>query len=719
MADDKQHSNPFAEIDGYTGLPDDEDNLAGWSVEHLLGQVNNLIDNSTNQDTEVDTQRGRGYLNYLGTGIIPTTPRGVLYQDRLVFATIERMQRKILGVFNAENKVCRFMPTEDYSSQTAEQDTAIANRLFFQDNNGIDILKQAIQTGLIAKTGVIREYIDEHFETTEEVVPYGLTREQFNQAMNIRLKEQVITNIDTDDVVDEEDTNYVVGRFKITRSIQEVKFTAVKPEDLLIPVNAVSLETAKAISIRVPTTASDLLGMGISSDKIEQLNKYDSYASFQNNTQLGRDSLDNVGQSFGSEATSSWETEDLDVYESFLRTVDATTGEDVLIRILHGGENGTLLFAEIVEDGLLPIFTWCPYPIAGRFYGQSVADLLSHHQTARTILMRSVLDTTASSNTRRILAKPEALEDIGDITQNKSGGTIRVKDGVPLQEAIQPLPQYTVAAETFTAFDVLEKSAERDSGSPRSGSGVDEGMLQGQKAASLVQFLTLQGTEAVAEMAREVANKLVAPLMYRLVYRFGQVHGQEVDEMMLKRAMQVAVALTPEERTVQAEKMLAVYDKFKEYAEELPELEAMFPKQNKMKLLRDACIELIPSAREYINTVNDEETLASIANIEKVKTEEAQAEEQQKEFNNHIAQEQIDVAREKNAVEADRISHDTARHTAELKLKLTQGNDQIRVNAYKAETERKKLEDSEAEDIVEPVIQTKPNMETDDEEVDT
>ena len=620
------------------------------------------------------------------------------------------MNRKIVSVFNVEKRACKFT-FKDGDSDKSHEYTDIANTIFYSQNKGMSVLKDAVQNGLIAKLGIIRAYVDERNEEEyedipEDVIQSGITEEQLAIAINQRLaNDPFLSNIKVKELAIDPISSFILsGTLHVERVIKEIKIETVNPEDLILNRDATSLEDARIVSLRLKASAGELIEMGVSKDQIDGLTKHSEIQDYSRLAALGRDLVDHSAQTTSNaNEGAAWENTELVVYESYLRTFNATTGEPILLKVVHGKNKDFIIDYEYLDEAFLPVWSWCPFPIAGRFYGLSVADVLAEEQTALTLLKRSVLDSTVSSNTKRLIVKTESLVDVQDILSNKSGGVIRVNSDNPdeaLNNIVSPMPAYEIHQGTFGAVDLMDKSAERNSGSPRSGSGIDDQMLKGDKAASLVKYLTFKGEEAVAEMARDLATNVVSPLMYYLVYLHYKVQGIDIDLQELKDSASVAVALTHEERVMQADKLLSIYTQITQAKETTPEIEVLCPPEKRLELLRNAFIELLPESRAYLEDLKDPAVLEKVMSQTKTMSDNAAAET---EFAQMIEKRKLDVFQNQTTSNTEIAMINAKLKELEIESKINTSEDKIDIDTYKAFTGRMKLDESMRNQDVAPI----------------
>ena len=67
----------FKDLPGYTGKADGKDSIAGWSLEHILGQVTETISVNDTESTTISQQMYTAYQNYYGVRNIPVRPSRV------------------------------------------------------------------------------------------------------------------------------------------------------------------------------------------------------------------------------------------------------------------------------------------------------------------------------------------------------------------------------------------------------------------------------------------------------------------------------------------------------------------------------------------------------------------------------------------------------------------------------------------------------------------
>jgi hypothetical protein len=72
-----------------------------------------------------------------------------------VFDTVETIATRLVKVFTSTDKAVEFVPEGPEDVEGADQKTKYANYIFYRENNGFNVLYEAIKDGLIMKNGII------------------------------------------------------------------------------------------------------------------------------------------------------------------------------------------------------------------------------------------------------------------------------------------------------------------------------------------------------------------------------------------------------------------------------------------------------------------------------------------------------------------------------------------------------------------------------------
>lgn len=98
-----------------------------------------------------------------------------------------------------------------------------------------------------------------------------------------------------------------------------------------------------------------------------------------------------------------------------------------------------------------------------KFSGIPISEYMIDLQRLNTFLLRQTVDNIAQSNNARKVVNPKAVH-MGDLLDNRSGASIRVKDGVDVRTAIMELTTNPVNASVMSFFGIIKGLGEQRTG---------------------------------------------------------------------------------------------------------------------------------------------------------------------------------------------------------------------------------------------------------------
>lgn len=228
--------------------------------------------------------------------------------------------------------------------------------------------------------------------------------------------------------------------------------------------------------------------------------------------------------------------------------------------------NGAPAVREVDE---MPFFEWSELPISHADTGMCGADVVAHSQKTNSTLKRAIIDNANIRNNTRFEAVHDNLLNPRDLVDNSIGGVIFSEQ----IGSVAPLAAPDLSPLTFSAIQMLAQDTEARSGMSSLAKGMNSDALRYQNASDMVERLTNAAKTRPMASARDWAQTFLIPLAQHIVrigMRFdksqdrvesgGQIipviPAQWQDEEL---AMEVAVALTPDEGSDHAQKLMVMH----------------------------------------------------------------------------------------------------------------------------------------------------------------
>jgi hypothetical protein len=416
---------------------------------------------------------------------------------RDVMEKCNSMTVSVMDTIISGERIVDFESDDPQQNEVLKLAGRVVHENFFRRQNGFRIVDECLKSGLIEIIGAAMSYYEKDRNTQRVLV-------DSDEALAA-----IIAQVGEDIELEEaEDGLYAVWdepRYKFGNLF-------IPNEELHVSQDAKSLQEASYICHLAKKTISDLRAMGFDVDDYDS----DDYSSYRD---PGRDAKTGYGREERTGAQRS-----VSVYHEFVKydyDGDGIAEMRQIIRlgskILHNEEIDFCLFEE-----------WCPFPLAGRRIGESLAEKIIPIEKARSFLLRETLDNYALSNRPRVMIGLDSERDDGvtmdDLLNHSIGHPIRYA-GMPPQILTIPF----TAANSFQGMEFLAGEAESYSGITRLNQGLDRDALN--KTATGTAMMQAQGQQIELYVARQFAEFLgrLFVINYRLLQRFGEVQTFMVD----------------------------------------------------------------------------------------------------------------------------------------------------------------------------------------------
>lgn len=416
--------------------------------------------------------------------------------------TILTIVPELLRIFTASNSIVQFIPNSARTEPEAQQATDYINHIFWNDNNGFQVLHDAFKDALTVRTGVIKWRWSEDIEISEADYT-NLSHEQL-------LKLQSDTDIDIisaepAEESEDKDPNAPAEplwdvHIRRVRKKQRCVLECVPPEEFLIDRETRDLDTSRYIGHRSLKTVSELVDMGYDADDVEGITNSDDAYYLTNLEAITRNPAINI---FSRDTGPNSALKRFVYVESWLRIDRDGDGIAELRKVCSIGPH--ILHDEVATE--VPFAVFCPDPTPHMLIGQSVADQTMDLQLIKSSVVRDVLDSLKQSVNPRTWAV-EGQVNIDDLLNNEIGNIIRMRQPGMAGE-FQTTFQGQAALPVIQYIDYVKQARTGISDASR---GLDPDALQ--SSAQVAVDATVQGARARIEM---IARLFSGDAMKRLM----------------------------------------------------------------------------------------------------------------------------------------------------------------------------------------------------------
>lgn len=424
---------------------------------------------------------------------------------RDVLEVIEWILPTLIRIFTSTDKAVEFVPVGPEDEQKCLQETAYINHVFYQKNNGFLILYSWFKDALLSKNGIVKAYAEEEQEVEKETY-YDLLDVEFQSLMaddEYELIEhdteiKTITMADSGQPIPVQVHN---ATFKRTSKNTEICIDVIAPEDFIISGDARCIDPSKArFCAQISRlTVSELREMGYSDDDIMKMEFVDYAGTTQESIarrqfyQEHDDETKNISQ------------QTVKMYECIYKIDVDGDGISELCKVMRSGD-----FVEYEEIDYHPFHAITPIILTHKFYGYSVADIISDIQEQRTMLFRAYFDNV-NQTINGTTYYDENRVNVDDMLTSVPFGN-RAVDGTP-GDAIMYIPPTGLPASVFTLNETLDKMMNERVGDFKTP--LDPDVLQNAQTGVVVNALN-ESKSKVEMIARVFAEAGVKPLFMTL-----------------------------------------------------------------------------------------------------------------------------------------------------------------------------------------------------------
>lgn len=484
-----------------TAKPGDGD--PGYTDEELLQLVAKEMQRSVGFEGDKDLQAEREQaLNYYKGRMtdVQSLPNRSKAVSSDVADAIETVLPDLVEIFTGGDDVAAFVPIRPGDEQSAKQETDYTNHVVFQENSGFMTLYTGFKDALLEKVGVFMAWWEPNVETVDE----EFTGKTAVEAMLAAKDGEIIdfkqdppdagaetTAEQASDTAPEnssQDVQQDQGQpgaapadptaqgptysftLRKTKDRSGVRIMTVSPDDFTVAADTLLLKDSTYCAMRARPRAQELLDRGIDADIVELLPPYS--VREDGTVEQARDT---AGEHTSRDAMAGENDQlrQVEIITHCLRLWNKGTEKLELWRIDTSADATQLIDKKKINR--VPFAAITPYPVAHRFYGRSLADLLIEIQKIKTALTRMVLDSGYFALNQRVEVGMDQANDytISDLLRNEPGVPVRSKNG----QAVRPISSGALSFDAFAALEFFATVGEQRTGIVRNAQGLNPNTL--------------------------------------------------------------------------------------------------------------------------------------------------------------------------------------------------------------------------------------------------
>ena len=507
LDEEMDDENPMPGMD--EGGPEDEDGVL--TDEVFSGILKAGIEDAVQYiDSDLGPERAMATSYYKGAELGNEEEGRSQIVMTEVRDTVQTMLPELLKIFFESDNIVEFEPNREDTVQDAAQQSDYINHIVMQENGGVKLFFDVFKDALIRKTGIVKWFIDDTEEITEEEYT-GLSGDQYLSLMEDEdIEELEYFEKELPETADVE----IDVRVRRINTERRYVVEAVPPEEFFWARDTRDLENCNLCGHRRYMSMSDLVSMGYNSDEIEEHGGGSASNFVFNQEATARNpALQNFLQQqeghSGDPAMRMYE-----YYETYIRVDYDNDGIAELRKVCSLGQAHHVLDNEVVPD--IPFAVFCPDPEPHMLAGQSIADQICDLQRIKTAVVRNTLDSLAQTVNPRT-AVIEGAVNMDDVMNTETGAIIRTR----MAGAVTPLVEPFVGQYALPIIQYLDDVRASRTGITKASQGLDPNLLQSTTKEAVTGTMNAAAARVglVARIFAETGFRRLMQGLLRLVAR--------------------------------------------------------------------------------------------------------------------------------------------------------------------------------------------------------
>lgn len=487
--EDMREERDRVEMEGVLAEQMTDEDLEQRVRDELTASVGYSDDSITNRRTEA-------LAYYFGTLPAQDVPGRSNAVSKDVADVTEHTLAHLLSAFGGELAV-QFDAEGPEDEAAAEDESLYMNWLFFEANDGAQVLHDCFKDALLQIVGIGKVYLEEKTKVTYETrtVP-GLMLPQLLQPSS---PEESVEIVD----YEEEDGEGVEVTLKRTKRERKKKVCSVAPENFFVCADhdSLYLTDVRFCAERAVLYAYELLDMGVPEEQLVDIPTYEGeYTAMQSARDRGEGEY---------EIDLKGVMRPIETFTCYVLADRDGDGIAERLRVLMAGEAGSAKLLVAEPWSAVPYAACCPFPLPHAFFGESLHDKLKTVQDTKTNLLRIAIDNGLAMTHQRLEAEERNI-NMNDLLRPVPGGVVRSKK----IGSVAPLPSSAIGSMPLDLLTYMDKMR-------REGAGAALDMSTEQLP---VNIATAHGTERVmssmeiliSRIATSFADTLIRPLFMLL-----------------------------------------------------------------------------------------------------------------------------------------------------------------------------------------------------------
>ncbi len=434
---------------------------------------------------------------------------GSKYVAPVAWEAVESIVAAAVETFNASRRPVEYSPA---GRPDVEQANDFARVTFWEDNQGVKLIRESFQRAGIAKLGVVAVYWDDSTEMRQESAVVS-----DEQALALGNMEGVSIT-----AAQPVGPGLVAIEFERETPNRKIAVDGINPEMFGVDGEGLGEDEWVFLYHQERILDDELISQGVPEDVVKRLPT--TMTVRNDNIRVARNSVDGSrGGNYRNPLQNSFPQRV--ITHCFFKAAD-DNGRLKTWYLKYGKATDVVLAFNEVKDHFYA-FAQC-YPIAGKCYPISAVEAVMDNHNAQSKFMREGLNNMDLANHDRTEINlnqihPDHREKAMQASE-RLGGTYMVRG----PGAIQHVPRLPLPQEMPLMLSYLQQEEEARSGYSRVAKGTAAEVISQQNAATMVDKYIQIGSRRIAGMMALNAEQFMERI-YRLIYETAIDHAEELD----------------------------------------------------------------------------------------------------------------------------------------------------------------------------------------------
>lgn len=466
----------------------------------LLNIINTAVEDSTAQDHTFLRENEDLLDRYLGNPYGNEEPNRSKVVSNDVADVVESDLPSLVRIFLGSGEVLKFKPNKSSNKEDVEEAKQKTKYVNWQVRNqewSYSVLTGWIKDALIQKTGVVKYFVDETTEV-EEHRKKGLSPIEMTMFQD-SLEGEDVESIEITERSEDDENGLMDLTFRVKKTRRQTKIVGIPTERFIFSRNSKSKNDAVVVGDLSVVRRSDLLKMGFSREKINEIPQYGSNLDVNERSRL-EDIRDEDEGGSGDEAVfTDWALEEVEIQDLYVLVDYDQDGIAERRHIIRGGD-------VILEN---EVFNHVPYAMMSsilmphKAIGRSRAEITCPTQLSKTAILRGMNDNIYAVNNPRIGANDNVVMD--DLLVMRPNGIVRNKGTENPGSNMMPIEIPYIGDKALQVVQYWDSARAQTTGSLLANQGLETDNL-GKETATRFKGVETASQAKVELVARTMAE---------------------------------------------------------------------------------------------------------------------------------------------------------------------------------------------------------------------